>query len=357
MPTGTLAQTITTPLNPYFKKSLRHCMERFVLPVVFVSLAACKADAPTSSVSHAEQGLLSAALSNSGEQLVIGSINHGASLWTTSDTERRYNWNHQSGGYSQVTRIRFSEDSKHAVTAEPQSLVLWNVEDGKGDALWSTYSEVLDIAVVASADYALLALADHSAKLFDLRRGGTLKIFNHNDRVNSVDVHSATNRVATGSDDQAVKIWELWNEEPAASEVDKVKKALFTIMHEEPVQLVRFSRDGTRLFTLAQYDGAKVWDTNSGALVGELPISRYAKRRGANIRSVRFSNDGTQLLTGSADREIKLWDLNSFKMLRSWKTPARNTMDPQGSAVLDVAFNNSGGYSAITSDGIRHLLL
>jgi len=216
---------------------------------------------------------------------------------------------------------------------------------------------VLDIAVVAAADYALLALADHSAKVFDLRRGGTLKIFNHNDRVNSVDVHSASNRVATGSDDHAVKVWELWDQEPAASEVDKVKQSLFTIMHEQPVQLVRFSRDGTRLFTLAQYDGAKIWDANSGTLVGELPISRYAKRRGANIRSVRFSNDGAQLLTGSADREIKLWDLSSFKLLRSWKTPARNTLDPQGSAVLDVAFNSSGGYSAITSDGIRHQLL
>ena len=328
---------------------------RICMLVLFLlqTLGACSDhEAPVSQYEHASQGVYAAALTNGGEKLVIGSINHGGSLWSTRDSERLYNWNHRQGEFSQITQIGFSEDQGFVVTAGPQDLVLWNAETGEGDALWSTYSEILDIAVLRDAEFVLMGLSDHSAKLFDLKNGGTRRIYHHQDQVNTVDVFKPGNIAVTGSNDRLVKIWAL-NPGKLSGEA---QQPLHTLEHNEAVQIARLSPDGSLLFTMAQYDGARIWDPITGQLKLELGLGDFAKKRGTLIRSAQFSNDGKLLLTGTSDRIIRLWDVESGDVMRTWQTPKRNGMDPQGLSVLALAFNAEGGYSAVTSDGVHHRL-
>lgn len=312
---------------------------------VFVLVGGCSpSNTPSSSFSHATQGIYSAHLSNSGDALIIGSVNHGGSLWRTHDNERLFNWNHKSGDFSQITRLAFSEDQKYAVTAEPQSIVRWNTQSGEGDALWTTFSEILDIDVFRGGRWAIIGLEDHTAVLFDLENGGVREIYNHDDQVNSVTVNGDKNWFATGSNDKTAKLWSIASAEPI-----KIFK------HNESVQIVELSTDGSQLFTMAQYDSATIWDTETGEPVWKLPLGKFSTRRGSLLRSARFSKDGQFLLTGNADRKVQLWDLNQKQLLKEWIAPKRKRLDPQGSAVLALAFKDNG-FSAVTSDGVRHEL-
>lgn len=352
MLTGTSARSIPA-ICPIALKQTTKIFRRLLILSMFGLIFSCgEAESPISQSQHASQGVYAAALTNGGEKLVIGSINHGGSLWSTRDTERLFNWNHRQGEFSQITQIGFSEDQKYVVTAGPQDLVLWNGETGEGDALWSTYSEILDIAVLRDAEFVLMGLSNHSAKLFDLKHGGTRRIYNHQDQVNSVDVFQLGNMAVTGSSDRHVKIWEL---NPAKIE-GETQQPVHTLEHNEAVQIARLSPDGTLLFTMAQYDGARIWDPNTGELKLELNLGEFARKRGTLIKSAQFSNDAKRLLTGSSDRIVKLWDVETGQLITTWQTPKRNGMDPQGLAVLALAFNAEGGYSAVTSDGVLHLL-
>ena len=308
-------------------------------------LGACSADHPPSaSYAHATQGIYSAALSANADVLAIGSVNHGGSFWRTGDNERLYNWNHKSGDFSQITNLVFSEDQQYAVTAEPQSIVRWNTQTGEGDALWTTFSEILDIDVFRGGRWAIIGLEDHTAVLFDLENGGVREIFNHDDQVNTVAINGEKNWFATGSNDHTVKLWSVDSTIP-----------IKTFEHERSVQIVELSADASRLFSMAQYDGATIWDTDTGEVIWRLPLGKFSTKRGALLKSARFSPNGELLLTGTTDRSIQLWNINEQKLVKEWVTPKRDRMAPQGAAVLALAFSNNG-YSAITSDGVRHEL-
>jgi len=318
----------------------------YLFGLLLISLSACSPkNSPSSSYDHAIQGIFSAALSNDGEAMMIGSVNHGGSFWDTQNNERLYNWNHQSERYSQITRLVFSEDQQFAVTAEPQSIVRWNTQTGEGDALWTTYSEIRDIDIFSSGRWAIIGLADHTAVLFDLDNGGVKEIYNHNDQVNSVTVNGEKNWFATGSNDFKARLWSTESTEP-----------LKVFEHNQNVDIVEFNQDASLLFTMAQYDSATIWNTETGEVVWRLPLGKFSTRRGALIRSAQFSKDGLFLLTGTTDRKIQLWDLAQQKLAKEWFAPKRDKLTPQGTAVLALAFSNDGSYVAVTSDGARHNL-
>ena len=310
-----------------------------------IATTAClPSNKPSESHVHASQGIYSAALSNDGGVLAIGSVNHGGSLWRTNDNERLYNWNHQAGSYSQITRLVFSEDQQFAITAEPQSIVRWNTETGEGDALWTTFSEILDIDVFRGGRWAIIGLEDHTAVLFDLENGGVREVFHHNDQVNTVAVNGDKNWFATGSNDHTVKLWSINSAEP-----------LKTFEHEQSVQIVELSDDASLLFSMAQYDSATIWNTETGEAVWKLPLGKFSTRRGALLKTARFSKDGQFLLTGTTDRQIQLWDINNQRLAKEWVAPKRTKLAPQGASVLALAFGDNS-FSAVTSDGVRHTL-
>lgn len=332
--------------NLRFSKSNSPFLFLLLVGFSLLSLSACSPkNVPSSSYSHATQGIYSAALSSNGDVLAIGSVNHGGSFWRTNDNERLYNWNHKSKSYSQITHLVFSEDQQFAVTAEPQSIVRWNTHTGEGDALWTTFSEILDIDVFHGGRWAIIGLEDHTAVLFDLDNGGVKEIFNHDDQVNTVAVNSEKNWFATGSNDFTVKLWSTENTAP-----------LKIFQHEQSVQIVEFNQDASLLFSMAQYDGATIWNTETGEAVWQLPLGKFSTRRGSLLKSARFSKDSQFLLTGTSDRKIQLWDLNKKQLAKEWIAPKRNKLAPQGAAVLALSFSDEGSYAAVTSDGVRHVL-
>lgn len=313
---------------------------------VFLLNACDKPAGPVYSVEVAAAGLHSGAISPSGDLAVVGSIYHGGSLWQLTDNARVYDWNHEKSEPSTLIASDFSRDGKWALTATVNTLVLWNVETGEGERFWAAPGEILDARLGPEARTALLGLADHTAVLFDIRRGGILQTFSHQNRVRSVDLSTDGELALTGSEDYSAVLWDV-----------RSGTELRRITHGDDVQLVRLSSDGEFALSMGKYDKALVWETRTGDTVGEVPLKAEHLKRGLRFTTARFSKDNKFLVTGRPDQWVELWSMTSPPTrVDGWQLPKRNAWKPTGASVIDVAFAGEDTIRAIASNGFIHTL-
>jgi WD40 repeat protein len=125
----------------------------------------------------------------------------------------------------------------------------------------------------------------------------------HSDWVASVAFSHNSTRLASGSHDYTVKIWD-----PSSGAC--LQKL---VGHSSYVYSVAFSHDSTRLASGSHDYTVKIWDPSSGAclqtLVGH---SSY-------VDSVAFSHDSTRLASGSHDYTVKIWDVSCGACLQTCK--------------------------------------
>ncbi|KAM7188910.1 hypothetical protein V8F33_010357 [Rhypophila sp. PSN 637] len=81
--------------------------------------------------------------------------------------------------------------------------------------------------------------------------------------------------------------------------------------HRLSVQSVAFSPDGQRLASGSSDQTIKIWDAASGQCLQTLEGHRLS------VQSVAFSPDGQRLASGSGDQTIKIWDAASGQCLQT----------------------------------------
>lgn len=300
---------------------------------------------PVSGFEVASIGAQSAALSDDGKSAIVGSVHQGGSLWRTADSERLFNWNHQSGQQTTIDVADFSPDGNWALTADRHTMVLWDVKTGAAERFWTAPGEVLSIALSNNGSYALLGLSDFRAALFDVKKGGVRRVFNHKNRVRSVDLSLDGSLALTGSEDYTATLWDVASGE-----------ALMTIEHSDDVQQVALSKDGQLALSAAKYGRTVIWNTQTGEELGEIPLSKEKIRRGLRLTVTKFSADAKQLLTGRPDSVVQLWDLSSMTETSRWTLPKRDPWKPSTASVLALAFSPNGQFYAVASNGFVHEL-
>lgn len=354
MPGARTVRTTAKIITPAAAHSLSHSMDKTsgrtaILAIALTcALSACNPPGdPQQSWEMAAKGVYSAALSANGERSIVGSIHHGGSLWATSKGERLYNWNHQSATQSNIIASGFSPEGDFALTADHQTMVLWNAVSGEAVTFWTAPNEVMSVALTRNGTMALLGLEDYSAVLFDVKRGGIKRTFYHDDRVRSVALSSDDRLAITGSEDYTARLWDL-----------EQGRQLFNWRHEGEVVTVAISPKGDKALTVAKYDRAALWDTQSGEELGQLPLQKAALKRGQSFTSAVFSANGNLLLTGNAQRLVQLWDTATLTEQASWEVPKREAFRPTSAAIVAVSFSDRDNrYYAIGSDGFSHLLV
>lgn len=322
-------------------------LTRAFLIIFCTLLLACqKSQGPSSSLEVAAQGLHAAALDTHGEFALAASIYHGASLWRLRDNERLFDWNHQQQVYSTIIAADFDASARWVLSAEVNTMVLWNRESGAAERFWTAPGEILDVALGPDARFAVLGLNQHEALIFDVLNGGIKHTLVHQNRVRSVDVSADGHIAVTGSEDYAARTWDVAS-----------GRNLHTFRHQDDVQLVRLSDDGSLVLSMSKYDKAVVWRARSGEKLGEIALAAEHLKRGLRFTAARFSKDNHLLLTGRPDQWVELWSLDNFQKLASWQVPKRDKWKPTSAAILAVAFSeNDSKFLAVASNGFVHRL-
>lgn len=322
---------------------------RAALCCVLLALSACDTGLSdvSASLEVADKGAFSAALSLDGRLLAIGSLTHGGSLWQLETKERLFNWNHRAGEFSPLTALAISPDGGFALSAESESLVLWNTTSGAALTFFNAPSLVLAMALGPGARVALLGLSDGSAVVFDPQRGGILRTLEHRGRVRSVALDQDARYALTGSDDQSARLWEV-----------ATGKELQRWLHDGEVRLVALSPDGSRALSTSKYDRSVVWDTQTGLESAEVPVSRWRIARGETFTAAAFSADASVLLTGTSNRTVQRWELPAMRRSDNWQMPLRADWKRSGAYVMTVGFSETdpGLSLGVSADGFIHQL-
>ncbi|BAY24095.1 serine/threonine protein kinase with WD-40 repeats [Calothrix sp. NIES-2100] len=140
----------------------------------------------------------------------------------------------------------------------------------------------------------------------------------HSSDVNSVAFAADGITLASGSDDNTIKLWNL-----------ATKKEIQTLKgHSQWIWTVAFSPDGKTLASGSADKNIKLWNISTGEEILTL------KGHKDGISSVAFSPDGKTLASSSLDKTIKLWNLSTGQIIRS--------LGGHNKAVSAIAFSPDG---------------
>ncbi len=156
----------------------------------------------------------------------------------------------------------------------------------------------------------------------------------HNATVSSVSWSPDSKRVATGSWDKTVRVWDA-----ATGKTERILTA-----PRREVNAISWSPDGALIAAASEDASGYVWNANTGASVGQRLFHHDS------VHAVAFSPNGTYLATsGRGDRTVKLWDAAVSDNFGVYKTLAGH----EGWAGA-VAFK-PGGTTMATTDkkGVR----
>jgi WD40 repeat protein len=187
--------------------------------------------------------------------------------------------------------------------------------------------------VVFSPDGRLLATgsSDHSARLWNSRRGKLLHSLEHKGWVLALAFSPDGRWLASGSADGATRIWD----------VGTGIRLLLLAGPIGEINSVAFSASGRFLIAGSGDRTARVYDAENGRELALLAGDREA------VTTVAFSPDEQLALTGSDAGTASIWDPDVANQLRP--------IDRGDSPVRRVAFSPDGGTMLIARDDGLHL--
>ena len=134
---------------------------------------------------------------------------------------------------------------------------------------------------------------DETIRLWNAVTGEHQKtLTEHTDDVNSVAFSPDGNTLASGSDDNTIHLWNAVTGEHQKTLTE----------HTDDVNSVAFSPDGNTLASGSDDETIRLWN----AVTGEHQKTLTEHRN--DVNSVAFSPDGNTLASGSDDETIRLWD-------------------------------------------------
>ena len=176
--------------------------------------------------------------------------------------------------------------------------------------------------------------ADEALHQAVVEKSDTIKILETPSPVTSVAINPNGDRIAAGSNDSKVRVWDT----NTGKQVHEL-----VVGTRFPAWSVAFSPDGTRIATGSGQRDLQLWDANTGNKIGQ-PM-----RHDEAVKTVAFSRDSRRIATGSDDGSVRVWETANQTQIR--------TLPGHGKAIVrSVAFSpNNDMFASGGDDGFVRL--
>jgi len=220
------------------------------------------------------------------------------------------------GHTNKIYAVAFSPDGNSLASSSQDGTVrIWDVASGKDlQTLAINPDGTSTTAVAYSPDGKWLAATDETGRLLLLDTGTwqpRLNLQAHQEGAWALAYSPDGRLIATGSDDHTAR---LWNAADGAllhtlGTPDCASQESCGQGHTDKVQAVAFSPDGKLLATGGDDDHIKVWDAQTGAFLYDLG------QHDGTVWGLAFRPGSNQLASVSTDRTVKVWDLDTRQLL------------------------------------------
>jgi len=288
-------------------------------------------------------GVYSVAYSPDGSLLATGSFDGTAALWDSSGRKIRS----FEGHTDYVHCVAFSPDGTLLATGSADHTArVWNVATGALVATIDGFDErVFTLAFAPDGASLAVGCFDGTIRIWDVAsraNARTLRV----DPAGSVECVAYSpdgSLLAAGGESKAVELFDTRTGMP----VGVIEG------HDDWINSLAFSPDGTRLATAGSYSDTTVavWDVASRTLLYRL--KGFSGASGFSLAStmgpsgrpncVRFSPDGLTLAVATTDRTVKLFDVATGQELSTIATP-------HTTQVYALAFSPDGSTLATASE-------
>jgi len=223
----------------------------------------------------------------------------------------------EEGYLFSVNSLAWSPDGRQVVGGgwglPYDQIARWDVGTGRllhGTMGWE-YSDVSSVAVSPNGKW-LAGASDREVKIWEAVSGQFLrKLFA--DEINSVSWSPDSKRLAGGTKNGTIRVWEAANGQVLGSFSSHLGKGFS----------VPGSPDGRRLASGSEDGTIKVWEAESGHLLQTL------SGHSSSVLSVAWSPDTKQLASGSEDGTLGVWDMSSGENEERRVFFVANTVDPR----------------------------
>lgn len=218
----------------------------------------------------------------------------------------------------EVTCCCVSRDSKFIATTTSESIILWDLNNGKRLREVPFSHETSLCGVTEESDLLIAALPDGAVRVWDAKSCDQLSNFTrHTVTVTALSVSRKNQQVASGCLKGSLFVWNLQSGE-TKFELN---------FHTAPIIGTSFSRDGLRLSSLDR-ENVAVWDTFTGTLVMSRSIRASKMFTTAAGLNDNFAPSFTTCCFGAANvllcatsaRQVVLMDPNIGSELLSLST-------------------------------------
>jgi WD40 repeat protein len=283
-------------------------------------------------------GTTSFALSRDGHFALLYSKKNQLELWDLNENKRLAELGKLDQQSSNVSKIRFSDNSQFAVTAGQTNFAVWNLAWSQAKGLWSISDGVIrDIDLSNDGHQILMGLSNGKAIYVDLVSGRRMEFLAHREKVNSVALSANGQFALTGGNDYIAYLWDT-----------TTGQILRKFEHQQRINRVALQRDGKMAFTSDGGNQSFIWNLADGSKITAL--SSFSRQ--LIFSSARFSDDGSRLLTGTPSSQIMLWDTQSGKKLQQFEAEPLKDARPPRAVVYDAVFDQQQRVVAATSAGI-----
>lgn len=208
------------------------------------------------------------------------------------------------------------DDKKLACGLNNGTIEIWDLTEYSCALTVKSHTSSVDSIAFSPSDNNTVysGCLDGTIEIWDLsNQSCTTRLQGHTKCVKSLAFSQNGKRLASGSDDGTIKIWDLANNSCIATL--KGHTSLTTssgeLVHADHVNTVTFfPNDDTKIASGSSDETIKIWDLTNNSCIATLVGHTREVLWNGTVNSIVISPDGDWLASGSNDSTIKIWNLS-----------------------------------------------